>query len=136
MIEFSLPMRAFSINKMNYRDVRFKTSEFKLWFTELCERLQAFKELLDTGDDFKREGGVFEISITVKYPHHIFYTKNGTISAKTFDISNVEKPIIDAIFRETMRVDDRYLVSCHSEKVVAATYGIDIKLERYPDNQP
>lgn len=133
MIEFSLPMRAFSVNRMNYRDARFKTAEFKDWFNELCARLGEVKELSEMGDDWRKHGGEFCIWIHVKYPYHIYYNKGGTISAKTFDVSNVEKPIVDALFRETMGVDDRFLVKCISEKSDGALYSIDIKLERYTD---
>lgn len=136
MIEITLPMKAFSINRMNYRDVRFKTTEFKAWFNELCERLQAYKELLDMGDDFRSQGGEFCLWLTVAYPPHIFYNKSNQISAKTYDLTNVEKPICDAIFRETMRVDDRFLVKCISEKIPAAMNSITIKLERYPNSRP
>jgi len=131
MVEISLPMRAFSVNRMSYRDARFKTAEFKEWFSELCERLQAFKELMDMGDDFKRDGGEFEIEIEVVYPFHVYYNQSKTISAKTFDVTNVEKPIVDAIFRETMGVDDRFLVKCVSSKRDGGAYAVNIKLERY-----
>lgn len=130
MIEFSLPMRAFSVNRMSYKDVRFKTAEFKEWFNELCNRLGEIKELYDMGNDFKSEGGEFEIEIEVVYPFHIYYNKSNQISAKTFDVTNVEKPLVDAIFRETMGVDDRFLVKCTSSKRDGAMHEINIKLER------
>ncbi len=134
MVEFTLPMKAFSVNKMNYRDVRFKTAEFKDWFSELCERLQGIKELHELGDDFRAKGGVFCIWITISYPPHIYFTKSHQVSAKTFDCTNVEKPIVDAIFRETMHVDDRYLVKCISEKKAGASNSIFVRLEHYTDS--
>lgn len=129
MLEFSLPMKAFSVNKMSYRDARFKTQEFKDWFTELIQRLQEIKELSAMGDDWRKNGGYFEIWIEIVYPPHVYYNKSGQVSSKTFDVTNTEKPIVDAIFREVMCVDDRNLIRCTGSKRAGATHSIEIKLK-------
>lgn len=128
-VEFSLPMKCFSVNQMSSRDLRFKTKEYKDWHLEFSTRLQEIKELQDVADMYKAHGGAFLIWIEVVYPPHIFYNKSKQISAKTIDVSNFEKPILDVIFRDTLAVDDRNVVKCVSTKRAGATWSVDIKLE-------
>jgi hypothetical protein len=128
-IEFTLDMKAFSVNAMSYRDARFKTKEFQDWFRELLTRLEDIKDLTDMADTFKAHGGAFAIEISVLYPSHVYYNKFGQISAKTFDITNVEKPLVDAIFRERMQIDDRNLVDMVSTKGPGSHHQIIIRLK-------
>lgn len=129
IVEFSIPMKCFSVNQMSSRDQRFKTKEFKDWHLEISTRLSDVKELQDVADMYKAHGGAFLIWIEVVYPHHIFFNKSKQISAKTIDVSNFEKPLIDVLFRDTLGVNDLNIVQCVSSKRAGASWYIDIKLE-------
>lgn len=127
--KFSLPIKPFSVNAMTYRDTRFKTAEFKSWANEVRNLLEEHKPLLDMAMDFKDASQAdFEVQITVLYPQHIFFNKLGQISAKTMDVSNIEKPLIDIIFKDFMDVDDRHIWKLISTKEPGANQRIDINI--------
>ena len=129
--ELHLPIKAFSINAYHYRDKRHKTAEARAWEQEVLFLLEEHKSLLDVAAEHIKRGGEFTVYLTFSYPKHIFYNKLDQVSAKTFDLTNVEKPIIDLIFLQTMGCDDRYITQVVSRKQVGASYGIDIKIRLY-----
>lgn len=90
--------------------------------------LEEHKTLYDMADLFKEKGGSFEIKIVCIYPRHVFYNQAGQISAKTFDLSNVEKPILDLLINTHMGLDDRFVTRLMSEKKVGPTHAIEIKI--------
>jgi len=113
---------------MSCRDQRFKTSEYKDYATEVLYRLDALKELQEMRLAFEESGGTFTVELTALYPPHVYYNKNGTISAKTIDCSNFEKPVIDLIFGGTMNVNDKNIDCLISKKAAGATYGLDVRI--------
>lgn len=129
-------MRAFSINAATYRDARFKTKEYKEWHLELQNRIcdsDIYKDLLDLASDFKAEGGTFEVTLCVVYPFHVYYNKSKQISAKTFDVTNTEKLLVDVLFGDIMEVNDRYITKCTSSKRAGAMHEIEISIELSTD---
>jgi Holliday junction resolvase RusA-like endonuclease len=126
--EFTLPIKAFSVNAYHYRDKRHKTQEARAWEEEVKFLLDEHKPLLDIAAEHIKLGGEFVVYLTFSYPKHIFYNKIGQVSAKTYDLSNVEKPILDLIFKETMGVDDRFVTQIVSAKRPGASFAIDVKI--------
>lgn len=60
----------------------------------------------------------------------MYYNKHGQVSAKTFDITNCEKPLVDLIMNNFMNVNDRYLTVCVSSKgPVMDRQSIDITIK-------
>ena len=132
--EFSLPIKAFSVNAYHYRDKRHKTAEARAWEEEVKFLLEEHKPLLDLAAEHIKLGGEFTVYLNFVYPKHVFYNKIGQVSAKTFDLSNVEKPILDLLFKETMGVDDRFVTQIVSSKRAGASFAIDIKLKLYTNS--
>lgn len=91
--------------------------------------LEDHKTLHDIADSFRTHGGSFKVSITCQYPKHVFYNQAGQISAKTFDLSNIEKPILDLVFCAFMDVDDRFVTEMVSKKEIGPTWAILISIE-------
>lgn len=136
-IEFELPLKAFSVNKMSARDVRFKTSEYKAWATAVLTHLremEEFKRLMKMAEDFRARGGYFEVWFCYNYPHHEFYTKNGIISSKTIDMSNGAKPLLDLIFGETMEVNDKFVTKLTESKRVGPHHSMNVRIGYIPTN--
>lgn len=129
MIEFTLYCRPFSINAYRYRDQRFKTKEAKAWEIEVLELLKNVPGLPIIAEQWRTDGGGFRLWIEVVYPYYMFYNKAKQISAKTMDVTNFEKPLVDLIFQKTMEVDDRFLIECHSSKTPSSISCIKIRLE-------
>lgn len=133
-VEFELPVKAFSVNKMSARDIRFKTSEYKEWATKVLALLQdmdEFKGLMEIADDFRAKGGEFEVFFTYMYPHHEFYTKNNIISSKTVDMSNGAKPLLDLIFGDTMDVNDKFVTKLTEAKCAGPRHSIKIIIRHF-----
>jgi len=127
---FNLPIKAFSINKYHYATKKIKTSDARAWEGVVLEHLHKHPDLLKMADKWRISGGVFHITITINYPRQFYYNSFGRISAKTFDVTNTEKPLVDLIMNTYMKVDDRNLTVCTSSKgPVEGPNSIDITLE-------
>lgn len=124
-----LPMKAFSVNAYHFRDKRHKTPEARQWEASIQEALAEHKVLVDMALTFKEKGGFFEIEMDFIYPPYVFFNKDKTISSKTFDLSNVEKPLIDQIFGGVMDVNDKNILRMISRKMCGVSFGIVIKLK-------
>lgn len=79
--------------------------------------------------DFK---GEVSVNLTFFYPSNIFWTKEHVISSKTFDLSNVEKLLIDVIFGTVLQINDKNIRRLHSEKHPGAAWAIEVVLELNP----
>lgn len=128
---FTIQLKPFSINAMYYGDGRTKTQAARDWSYQVFHKLSQegiktkLKKLRDHFDH-KKHGYVVRLSAT--YPEKLFYRKAGGISAKTMDISNWEKPLIDLLFLpkyfdqeppygcENLNIDDKYIVGLSSRK--------------------
>lgn len=125
---FVLPTQAFSVNAYRYRKNFTKTAEARAYETKILAMLEDHKELHDMADAFKEHGGFFHVEINCTYPHHIFYNGSGHISAKTLDVDNVVKPLLDLIFNEFMDVPDRFITKVTSSKSISSNYGIEVSI--------
>ncbi len=128
-LTFSLAVNAFSVNKMTYRDVRFKSAEYKEWATRVLHLLSEEKGLVDLAAQFDDSKHAFAVSVIVEYPQHIFYNKAGAISSKTVDCTNVGKPLIDLIFGDTMEINDKYITHYSESKRPGALSRLVITIE-------
>ena len=134
----------FSINKLTYRDKRYKSAEAKEWTYDIVEELnkpgnvEAMKELRE---HFKASKHAYVVELTFFYPESIIFTQAGHMSAKAHDISNIEKPIIDVIFlpqyyqkkapygAPNLNIDDKYISDMTSKKRAADSHGIIVDIE-------
>lgn len=130
--KFTLPVGAFSINKMNTRDARFKTQAYKDWATKVLWHLGQIQELQTMADLAKNQNCTFYIGIVAWYPAHVFYNKKGEISSKTVDCSNFSKPILDLIFDDTMGLNDKLVTSLKEEKRAGSDFSLEITLIMSP----
>lgn len=134
--EFILECPAFSINRYHYATKKIKTMEARAWEATVLECLEAQqKPLKAIADEWKAKGGTFKLSITMYYPPHVYINQAGTVSARTFDLSNCEKPLIDLLFLRTMDVDDRYIVELYSCKKEGSRTCIKMQLELQTESQ-
>jgi hypothetical protein len=124
-------IKPFSINATYYGKGFIKTSKAREWALDIFYRLstpeneQAFKDLREAFDP-KKHG--FTFHMTAYYPKSQFLTKQGHISNKLFDVSNVEKGLIDLFTLpkhalspsplgcQNLQIDDRYIVELQSRK--------------------
>lgn len=129
MIEMEIPCKAFSINAAYYRTRAVKTAECRAWEAQVLEYLAEYKELFEIGEDHKKAPATYALELDFIYPDYIFYNKSGEISSKTFDLSNVEKLLIDLIFEKTMGVNDKFVVSLLSRKMAGPVHLIRVRLK-------
>ena len=123
---FCIPMPAFSINKSTYTDKRHKTQEFRIWEGQFNIWLNEHKLHLSY-----LTGPVYAVEMFFEYPYEVFYNKAGAINSKTFDLSNVEKPILDLIFR-AMEKNDKTVVELSSMKYPGIKHSMFFKIQSRP----
>jgi len=138
---FMLPIKGFSINSFYTANRRFKTSAAREWTITVQHFLKDSKiqkKLENLRDYFNPQKHVFEITLKFYYPKNKLFSSTGGISSKSFDCSNVEKPLIDILFlpkyfEETpnLNIDDKYIVKLLSEKKISRdnkSYYIEIEI--------
>jgi hypothetical protein len=126
-----------------------KSSEAREWTQLAChalssaENVQKFQELRDFLDPKKH---LVRVSVWAVYPESELMTKQGTVSAKTQDVSNFEKSIIDVCFLPkffveappygcpNLNFDDRVATELHSYKAKSSNgvRGLIVELEIAP----
>jgi hypothetical protein len=103
----------------------------------LKENKKKLKELRQHFDPMKH---VYKVDLTFFYPKHVLYRKDGGISARAHDLSNVEKPLIDLVFlpmfydrpspygAKNLNIDDKYIIDLRSRKRVGKDFRIRVTL--------
>ena len=101
-IQISLPFAPFSINKMFLRNRKYTVAARKYRFTvlkALQEKANAAK-LKQIREAFNPLIHSFSITLISHYPTVTFFNKKGTISARTMDLTNTEKLLVDCFFSQ------------------------------------
>lgn len=134
--EFTLPMKAFSINAYRYRNNINKTKEARAYEAEFNRHLEAHREPLTAlAEHWRRVRGSCKVVYVIIYPRSVYFNSKGEISAKTFDVSNFEKPIQDMVFN-FLGINDCFAKPLYSDKIPGDDYGIYVKLEVQPIAPP
>jgi hypothetical protein len=147
MHTFYLPgIKPLSINS-TYTNVgkgRAKTQAARDWTTEFFHTLSTqsnLDNLMQLREKFNPEEHYYSIKIEMQYPESIFWKKGAGISAKTVDLSNFEKSIIDCLFLpkfhvtpfpygcENLNIDDKYVAELRSSKVPGDQHSVKVVIE-------
>jgi hypothetical protein len=141
---FNLPIKGLSINSTYYGDRKHgMTAEAKEWFHTVFHVLSKpdnVKALSDLRTAFqpKKHAYFFQIKSTI--PKEIYYTKDGKLSRRAFDITNVEKSIVDAFCLEkyaqkpypygcqNLQTDDCVVKGVLSVKVPGDAWNIQVTI--------
>jgi len=126
-INFVLPGPAFSINQAYSRDIRYKTTAYKGYAQGTLYRLGTIPGLLDMALDYK-PGDTFFVKIGLEYPRDFFYNEKGFISAKTLDLTNCEKLLVDLIFGDTLKINDRNITRVTSTKFAGSSNTVHVTI--------
>lgn len=122
--------RPYSINVAYYSGFT-KKVECRRWEEEVAAqfRLPANKAIIRKWREFV--GKPLCLSLTFEIPEDVFWTKKGEISARSFDLTNVEKLFVDVLFGKhygILNIDDKHVVTLISRKRPALEYGIRASL--------
>ena len=139
----TLKLKPFSINAMFCRDKRHKTIEAQEWSCSVLVALalkENKKKLKELRQYFDPKKHVYKVDLTFFYPKHVLHKKEGGISARAHDLSNVEKPLIELIFlpkfydppspygAKNLNIDDKYITDLRSRKRVGKDFRIRVTL--------
>ena len=139
----TLKLKPFSINAMFCRDKRHKTIEAQEWSCSVLVALalkENKKKLKELRQYFDPKKHVYKVDLTFFYPKHVLFRKDGGISARAHDLSNVEKPLIDLVFlpmfydrpspygAKNLNIDDKYITDLRSRKRVGKDFRIRVTL--------
>jgi len=139
-------LKPFSINAAycTQGQSRIKSKAYRDWQCEVFFQLnqeQVAETLKELREYFEPEKHHVHVELTAIYPKTKFFTRKGTVSAKTQDLSNWEKTIIDCVFlpkhHETpvpygapnLNFDDKYVTRCVSQKVPSDEEEFAIEME-------
>ena len=140
----TLKLKPFSINAMFCRDKRHKTVEAQEWSASVLVALalkENKKKLKELRQYFDPKKHVYKVDLTFFYPKHVLHTKEGPISARAHDLSNIEKPLIDLIFlpmfydrpspygAKNLNIDDKYVTHLVSKKRVGKCFKIKVSIQ-------
>jgi len=140
----NIPLKAFSINAMFAKNRSYTTSAYKDWSCQVFHKLNTeenLKQLEELRNYFDFKKHYYIIDLKFYFPKEIIYLKNGALSSRAFDISNIEKPLIDLLFLpkyfdkkspygcKNLNIDDKYIKKMSSEKEASEDFRIEIKLE-------
>lgn len=142
-------LQPFSINSTYYGGSgRFvKTSAAREWCAQFFHRLAAYEsQLAEMRACFDPLKHGYSLTMSAYYPADKFITKKGGVSAKTMDLSNCEKSLVDCLFlpkffnepspygAQNLNCDDKHLVALHSFKrqTSEAQHRIELEIEIVP----
>lgn len=129
--DFQLQSKPFSINAATYSDARTKTREYYDWSSKIFHQLNTpenLDKMTQIRESFDENLHAFEVEITAVYPRSIFITKEGKLSARTIDVTNFEKLLVDLFFDKqfntkpapygvkNINVNDKNIISLISKK--------------------
>jgi hypothetical protein len=134
--KFVLPIKGLSINSTYYGDKRHGfTPEAQNWFSTVLhllgksENAAGLKQLRDAFNPLKH---AYAFQIKAFIPKNIYYTKEGKLSRRAFDISNFEKALLDVFcldkYQINLLTDDCVVRSCHSIKLPADDWSIEVTI--------
>ena len=129
------------------RDKRHKTIEAQEWSCSVLVALalkENKKKLKELRQYFDPKKHVYKVDLTFFYPKHVLFRKDGGISARAHDLSNVEKPLIDLVFlpmfydrpspygAKNLNIDDKYILQLTAKKQSGKSFKIKISLHIKP----
>ena len=140
MLTLNLPTKPYSVNAYFYGNRSIKKREAVEWESRIIEFLRTEKTQKDLNNfrnSFDSSKHSILVDIILTYPQEIIYTKKQQLSAKAFDISNTEKPLIDVLFlpkystktSRNIEIDDKYISKMSSEKVAGNSHNIEVKIQ-------
>lgn len=137
-VEFTLPIKTYSINKYYYSDRQSKTAAARRWEKDTLLHICKYgPQLYELAQAFDAKVHGFKLTLEAVYPANYYLNKEGTVSSRTMDLSNWEKPLIDLLFLPKYRqegyanlgIDDHFIIELHSRKVSGDDWAIKVCLE-------
>lgn len=137
---FRVYIHPMSINAFYTGNRQFKSVAAKEWTLEALHQLNQpsiLEKMKNLREFFESSEHTYHIELKAAYPADKFKNKKGEISAKTIDITNFEKSLVDILFLpkffdefENLNVDDRFLTRMISEKCESENdkYYIDVTI--------
>lgn len=121
----------------------YTTTDYRDWSCQFFHKIETednIKALKELREAFNEDTDAYEVFIETYVPKKILYTKAGKLSARDFDRSNIEKPIIDLLFFpkyfkepspygcKNLNIDDRFIIDCRSKKKASDGEGFELKI--------
>ena len=121
----------FRVNKAYYKGSFNMTTECRLWRKTIVRALKQAgnQSVMDNFRDFYNEwSDLYSVGISISFgiKSDRFFNNAGKISARSFDLTNIEKLLVDILFDErfferkeirNLNINDKYIVRLRSEKI-------------------
>jgi len=130
---------------MYYKGNFQRTQEARNWaskvFIELAKE-HAQQQIKEFHDAFNYKTMGIKVSLYFRFPREKLVNKSGSISSKAYDLTNIEKPLVDLLFDpryhkrkfpdgcKNLNLNDKYVIDCNSYKRPSSDgYSIGVTLE-------
>jgi hypothetical protein len=140
-----IPIKPLSINEMYCRNRSYTSTSYKQWLPKIFHFLSndehSMSEFKKIRDNFDPKKEAFLVNINWFYPKEILYTKQGIMSARAHDLTNIEKPLVDLIFLpkfyktpspygcKNINQDDKFIKKVTSEQFPHDSFLIELEIE-------
>lgn len=142
-VRIIIPEKPYSVNKMFYSNRSIKRREAVEWEQTIIEHFRdedLKEELHYLRSQFNPSIHCIHVSIKFYFPKSILLTKENKLSSRAFDLTNMEKPLIDVVFLEkfctekckNLQIDDKYITKVVSEKLLGDQHRIELEIELKP----
>lgn len=141
--EFRLKSKPYSINSFYYRDGRIIKQEAKEWMAQIFHLLSSSEnqeKLEQIRKSFDKNLHYFKVKLEFYFPKNTLFNKKGLLSSRAFDLSNIEKTLIDLIFLPkyhkqqfpygcpNINIDDKYICELESIKGLSSDYNYETRI--------
>lgn len=128
---FYLPLRLFSLNSVYCKNRSFKTRDYRDWERAVLYALVEpgpKAELAKLRESFDPKTSALSLQLISYIPQDSLFNKQGSLSSRSLDLTNVEKPIVDILMLPryhqvlqgmgggNVNIDDKHIVSLKSCK--------------------
>jgi hypothetical protein len=123
----TIPFKAYSVNSMyNMQRKHGMKADARIWCSQVLNVLDTYdQEFQAFRADFDPMTHGLVVHMTFYYNN--FYTKAGELNSKVFDLSNLEKPLLDLVCGEdyygnlpylakNLKINDKHVTTLVSEK--------------------
>jgi hypothetical protein len=141
VIEIDLKdIEPFSINKAYYKKTFTRTQACREWAGRVIVQMETMpnhKRITSFREKFDPSKHYLSINLDFYMPYSKLFTKKGTISCISKDLTNVEKMLVDVLMDKrhfergvnNLNINDALILSCQSNKIPFTSFKTVVTLQ-------
>jgi len=99
-----------------------KSELYKAYTTVINNYMRKYRfECSDFETSYSPYDHFLTCTIMFEVPRHKLFTKKNAISKTSIDVDNIQKPLLDLVFKHFQTIDDSFICNLDSHKVCSLT---------------